>query len=401
VRIVRAGTFRGLEWLKRAVRRGRRSPTERTAQQDTRPAAELPRTPGRLARAIDLVETALTIPDHESGWFVPAVARGLWSCRRWRPDVVYSSSPPWTGQVVAAALAGALRRPWMADFRDPWARAPWRVRREFVKRANGALERMVVRRAAAILFVTRANHDEFAAFYGPQTAQRFQIVPNGCDPSEFATVDAAPSPSRFVLLHAGTLYGARNPLPLIRALAQALARGAIARDAFRLRLLGPVSLGVDLAAECRRLGVDDLVELMPRVTRGESLREMRSATALLLVQPVTTVSVPGKAYEYLAAGRPLLALSEEGETAELVRASGIGISVRPEASLDEIEAALLRVIDIASRPFDPPPVTLYDGRVHAATTAAMLSDLALPSNRAPADSAARRPAIASAEDPPR
>jgi hypothetical protein len=116
--------------------------------------------------------------------------------------------------------------------------------------------------------------------------------------------------------------------------------------------------------------------LVPRVSRSESLQEMVSASALLLVQPVTTVSVPGKAYEYLAAGRPVLALAEEGETADLVRASGIGVSIRPDAGGDAFEAALMKVIEIASRSFRPPPPTLYDGRVHAVTAAALLTQMA-------------------------
>jgi glycosyltransferase involved in cell wall biosynthesis len=375
VMIVRAGVLRGLERLKRVVRsrpHAERGPSAAAARR-TQPRAQ-PR--GFLAQTLDVVEAALAIPDHESGWFLPAVTRGIWSCRGWRPDIVYSSSPPWTGHAVAAALAAALGRPWVADFRDPWARAPWRVRRAFVRRANEWLEHLVIRRADAVLFVTRANRDEFAAFYGTEIARRFHLVPNGCDPSEFEGLAPRRTQSDpFVLLHAGTLYGARNPLPLIQAIARAIGRGALVRETFRLRLLGSISLDIDLAAECRALGLEDVVEMIPRVTRGESLRQMVSASALLLVQPVTTVSVPGKAYEYVAAGRPLLALSEEGETAHLVRASGIGVSVQPDAGVEAIERALLQVIELASRPFARPPVDLYDGRVHAAATAELLTQL--------------------------
>ena len=67
----------------------------------------------------------------------------------------------------------------------------------------------------------------------------------------------------------------------------------------------------------------------------------------------------------------VLALAEEGETADLVRASGIGVSIRPDAGGDAFEPALMKVIEIASRSFRPPPPTLYDGRVHAVTAAAI------------------------------
>jgi hypothetical protein len=130
------------------------------------------------------------------------------------------------------------------------------------------------------------------------------------------------------------------------------------------------------------------VEFVPRVTRTDSLREMKTASALLLVQVGTTVSVPAKAYEYLAAGRPVLALSEEGETAALVRASGVGVSVTPGAALEEIEAAVLEIVRIAGAPFTPCPPELYDGRIQARTTTRLLAELADGKRHSPVAAAA-------------
>jgi glycosyltransferase involved in cell wall biosynthesis len=381
VTVVRAAAFRGFERLKSLARRSRQgvgSPASSSLREAD--AGRGRRGIGR--RVVDLVDSLLGIPDQESAWIVPAVVQGLLACRGWRPDVLYSSAPPWTGQLVARCLAGFVGSPWVADFRDPWARAPWReARPEFVRRANDILERAVIRRADAVLFVTRGNLDEFSSHYGAPARSRFHLVPNGCDPSEFEAIHDAVRSGRFVLLHAGTLYGARSPVPLIHAVARAIDRGALDRDGFRLRLLGPVNLPVDLSAESRRLGLDGVVELVPRVTRAESLREMVSASALLLVQPGTTVSVPGKAYEYLAAGRPVLALAEEGETADLVRTSGIGVSVQPDARIEEVEAALLRVVEIASGPYVRPMAALYDGRVHAVTAARLMRQIVESSRR--------------------
>jgi glycosyltransferase involved in cell wall biosynthesis len=290
-----------------------------------------------------------------------------------RPDVIYSSAPPWSVQVVAWILARASGRPWVADFRDPWARAPGREwRQPFRQRAAAMLERAVVLRAQAVLFVTRANLAEFSDVHGAAQARRFHLVPNGCDPSEFDRGTGRPAATPFVLLHAGSFYGPRNPLAIIHALARVIDRRLLDRKEFRLRLLGTVSLSTDLSEECRRLGVADVVEVVPRVSRAESLQALQAASALLLVQTGTTMSIPGKAYEYLAAGRPILALSEEGETAELVRSSGIGVSVSPGDPPEKIDAALLRIASIARASYAPPDVRLYDGRIQAAETARIL-----------------------------
>lgn len=330
-----------------------------------------------LASIRDFVEAALDIPDKESGWMAPAILRGLrHMAASGRPDVIYSSAPPWSGQVVAWVLAVLSRRPWLADFRDPWARAPWREwRRPFRQRAASLLERRVIGRADAVQFVTGANLEEFAAVHGPAAAEKFRLVPNGCDPTELESATPLAGRDEFVLLHAGTFYGARSPMPVIEAVARAVHRGALDRRTFRLRLLGTINVSADVPGECLRLGIPEMVELVPRVSRAESLREMKAASALLLVQIGTIVSVPGKAYEYLAAGRPVLALSEEGETSALVRASGVGVSVPPDAPVEAIESALLEVVSIARGAFAPASPLLFDGRVHARSTAQILSQL--------------------------
>jgi glycosyltransferase involved in cell wall biosynthesis len=330
-----------------------------------------------LGRALDYVDAALAIPDHESAWLLPAIARGLAECVSSPPDVLYSSAPPWTVQLVAAALAGAVRCPWVADFRDPWGRAPWREdRKPFTMRAARGLERFVVNRADRVVFVSRANRDEFAAHYGAAVASKFRVVPNGCDVSDFANVDHAPSRSdTFVLLHAGSLYAGRTPAPLLKAVAAAIDRGTIDPERFRLRFLGPVVLaGSPVANAVEELGLSRVVEFLPRVPRAESIRAMTESSGLLLLQPGHGVAVPAKVYEYMAAGRPILAIAE-GETADIVRASGAGIAV-DSTDHDGIVAALTTFMEMARAPFHRPQPEAYDGAKRAAEIAAFLSESA-------------------------
>ena len=59
-------------------------------------------------------------PDDEVGWVPFAIARGLQIHEASPVDVIYSSSPPISGHLAAAALARQTGLPWIADFRDPW-----------------------------------------------------------------------------------------------------------------------------------------------------------------------------------------------------------------------------------------------------------------------------------------
>jgi glycosyltransferase involved in cell wall biosynthesis len=109
--------------------------------------------------------------------------------------------------------------------------------------------------------------------------------------------------------------------------------------------------------------------------RQDVISAMASASCLLVLQPGTTVSIPGKLYEYLAIGRPILSLSEEGELSDLVRRSGIGVAVNANDP-SAIEAGLRQVIALARtadlRRVDP---QLFDGHRHAEQAVGIIREL--------------------------
>jgi glycosyltransferase involved in cell wall biosynthesis len=384
--VLRATPMRPFERLSALLRPSRRvSPsTAATAtpvapSPAVAPVSVVPPAPGGLARVRRAVTAVLTLPDREISWLLPAIWAGWRRARHTRPTVVYSSGPPFTAHLVGLALSRLTGAPWVADFRDPWARAPWREDRFAFERGAWALfERLVATRANAVVFATTTNRNDFAREYGPLVASRFVVVPNGCDATEFDGLTPAPSASdRFVLLHAGSLYGARNPAGLFRALAAAVSSGAVDRSTFRLRFLGRIGIpGVDLKAVARDLGLADMVEFVSHVPRRASLQEMLDASALLIVQPVTTVSIPAKLYEYMAAGRPILALAEPGgETASLVEDTRAGLTV-----LAEDEAAIARslgaLVRLSRDGFTPVERRAFDGNVRAAELRLVLERVA-------------------------
>lgn len=206
-------------------------------------------------------------------------------------------------------------------------------------------------------------------------AARFEVVTNGCDVTEFKGLHGAPDPERFVLLHPGSLYGGRrDPGPLFSAVARAVARGALTPRRIVLRFLGP-DAPARLAELARAHGVEDLVEILPRVDRAESLRQMVSASGLLIIQPGHGVSVPGKLYEYFAAGRPVLALTEDDEIATLVRDSGAGVVTNPYDDLDIEQSIVSLIHGVESGSFVPAPPVLFDGQVQAAAVGRILERL--------------------------
>lgn len=269
-------------------------------------------------------------PDQDLAWALSAVPAGTRLVREERLDVILSSAPPFTTHVVAGEVARRTGVPWVADFRDPWSRAPWALefRNEgWTGRVHRTLERRTITRARHVILNTPPMRDDFVEHY-PSLASKFLAIPNGFDTGALdrsvKAVERTAPPGTLVVCHTGNLYQARDPRPLFRALAALVRDGIVPRDAFRLQLVGGAGREFDAVGEVDRLGLRGIVEFLPPVSHGESLGYLRAADVLLVVQPDTRVQVPVKLYEYLWARKPILALASDGAVADLVLGGHVG-----------------------------------------------------------------------------
>jgi glycosyltransferase involved in cell wall biosynthesis len=79
------------------------------------------------------------------------------------------------------------------------------------------------------------------------------------------------------------------------------------------------------------LELGDMVRHVGQLSRPESIALQRNADALLLLtSPSLVWELPGKFFEYLSAGRPILALAKGNEAARMVEETGTGITVPPQ-----------------------------------------------------------------------
>jgi glycosyltransferase involved in cell wall biosynthesis len=380
--IVRTGAYRGVTRLIRWRNAlSRRRVPERSPNGEQRPKPKI-ESDGWRAWRRRAASSLFGFPDDEIGWFGHAMARGLQLVRRHGIDVVLSSAPPFTCHLIGYALSSACQVRWVADFRDPWARAPWG--KPGSVRAHQWLETRVVNRADAVVLNTPELHREFTGWYGPETAARFHVVTNGYDADvvePYANAAPAATPS-LILTHAGNLYGARNPLPLLEALARCFETGAIPPSGIRLGLVGKIAPDFEVDAAIARLGLAGAVTRTPPVTHGASLRILAASHVLVVIQPDTSLQVPAKLYEYVGLKRPVLALAEEGAVSRIVREGGFGVVAAP-ADVDGIAAALAdlyrrreTLVEISAANAH---VARFDAKFQSALMAEILSALVPPS----------------------
>ncbi len=267
------------------------------------------------------------LPDSYAGW--ARRARRVVARRLARGDVsaLLTSSPPDSVHSVALPWVQRLRLPWIADFRDPWIGLHFRTPPTPWHRARqAALERRVVGGVDAVLAASRTHAQALAAAF-PASAARIHHLPNGFEPWE-EIGDQAPAepadPGRFVIAFTGTLAQMPDALAFLEAIHDLLARRPEARRRLRVRFAGPYETGVEDRAIA--LGLKGIVDFLGPLPLRDARALQRRADLLLLWKPRGAgyrTMVPGKLYEYLEAGRPLLAVIEPGdEAAGLARDGG-------------------------------------------------------------------------------
>jgi glycosyltransferase involved in cell wall biosynthesis len=293
---------------------------------------------------------SLAVPDRWIGWWPWAVREGRRVMRMDPVDLVYSTSPHATAHLVALALVRSARVPWVADFRDPWYEEPPEPGTpRVVHWAGRHLERRVVRRAARVVASTEQLRDALAARYRAEPREKFCAIANGYDEEDFESgpVLDGPTASELLILHAGSVNPTfRDPRPLFVAVREAARRGALDISNIRFRFLGagPFGESAEMTQAVETAGLTGRVEFHPRVPYERALVEQASAGLLLLLQASADTAdlVPAKLFEYLRAGRPVLALVGPGATAEFlgkIRGGWVADPRSPDALRDTLVRA--------------------------------------------------------------
>ena len=326
--------------------------------------------------------------ERQAAWFRPALDACLGEVRRARPDVLLTSSQPWTAHLVGREVRRRTGLPWVADFRDPWMTAwgrTWPSERAWCWEHEREDE--VLRDADRVVANTPGSLREMLVRRPWLPPGKFAVVPNGYDPADFAVPPAARDVADFVIVHSGA-FRAAPPGSVRTGL-----RGWIDRSAFaplpydlsthtpqtlfeamarlpdgpgrrvRARLVGRLDpRWLDLA---RSLGVGERVEALGYLPHREAASHVLAADLLYLPTVTRTdgepaTNVPAKTYEYLGSGRPIAALAGPGDVRDLL-AGRDRVSLLGPRSADGLAAlvaglaALPRAPDTAPDPPDARP----------------------------------------------
>jgi glycosyltransferase involved in cell wall biosynthesis len=292
-----------------------------------------------------------------------------------RPDVVLATAPPPSAMLAAAATVGDV--PFVAELRDLWAGSPYFDRGG---RLLSALQGRALARAAAVVTVTGGFRDRLLSLH-PELAPRLHVLPNGFDPTLLARRRTAMplDGRRATFVHAGALYGDRTALGLLTALERPALRGRV-----RLELVGVID---HKTRRARAMAHEIDVTIEPPVSWEAAIERTLAADFAVVINTPGTGGdigqVPGKIYEVLALGRPVLALMRPGsEAARLLERFGQATGLAPPDDPAAIAAAIERLLADPPEPVPPEALAEFDRDRIAARYAALLDEVATRSSSA-------------------
>jgi glycosyltransferase involved in cell wall biosynthesis len=338
-------------------------------------------------------------------FFLPGIVGLRWSILTFRVALrvirentdcritILSTSPPIVVHLVAYLLKSRTRVAWIADCRDPIAGNPGI---ENQTSFSNWVYRQFEWRLVHLADITIANTDSAQAILRqryPEIAERIKLIWNGFDPEERLAPLPLASPDRKILAHIGALYGGRTVVPILKALRRLIRDGKLNKDTIQLLLVGftnPSCLpDADFVKEASAEGWLRIVENLPKVTAAQI---MRSVDALLIVQPQTTLQVPGKLFEYIQLGRPLLAfVPRESPIERILRRSGVPYQcLYNDNTEDQTDSAILEFF-CADYPESRPSSWFeqtFNAQIHTERIIEMIEGLHTVKNAAPLGRAA-------------
>lgn len=265
--------------------------------------------------------------DDKIGWMPAALWRALELHRRYRFSCVFTT----LGGVFHTAITTWLFSkitgvPYILDFRDLWSGNPLNEQSRLVRNINTALEKRVVKDAAAVIGVTPST-TAFLQQYS--STPKFHTITNGFDPADFSHRQRIPE-DRLVMTFCGSIYTRISPKILFQSILEAGESYPIT-----IRFVGNIrgnatTLIQHYASLMKKLDVQ--IEQRAKVPYHQLVEMMATSDVLLAFLPDDTaesgVILPAKIFDYIGADRPVLAFCPAGgDLAKLINEGNLGFAV--------------------------------------------------------------------------
>jgi glycosyltransferase involved in cell wall biosynthesis len=271
------------------------------------------------------------IPDARVGWNLSAVKAGKKIVNENKIDAIVSIGPPHSSHLIAKKLSRKFNIPFIPILIDPWVDI---IYYKGFKRSkptlwiDNRLEKSVLQESVYTIFITESLREDYYSKYSflkdISSVLYWGYNEDDFDSLPFNPVDelrkALPEKGRVkTLMHAGNIFDYQNPEYLWKAVRQKIDMG----EKFKIKFLGTIGPAIKKSIE--QNGLSKITEYIGFLPYKEMLSELSSAD-YLLVCATEKRHVPGKLFEYLRTGKPIIAFGQDNdEVNKILQEANAGI----------------------------------------------------------------------------
>ncbi|PRY85730.1 glycosyltransferase family 4 protein [Mongoliibacter ruber] len=266
------------------------------------------------------------IPDPRIFWVKPSVNFLVDLIKKNQFQCIITTGPPHSMHLIGLQLKEKTGIPWIADFRDPWSKWEFLDTLPMTKWARSRhirLEQKVLSKADEILTISPTFQKEFEDL----SQRKIRLLTNGYDESDIPVdfFDKSNEKSETIeILYTGVIDAIRNPIPFLNAFRSVF---ELSEKKAILRFVGKVSEEVIQYVEAD-IWLKEKVVFEGYVSHKAVFDFYQKSHLLLLILTDTKNAkgnIPGKLFEYMATGRPVLALGDpKGDSAHILNESKAG-----------------------------------------------------------------------------
>ena len=265
------------------------------------------------------------IPDARACWIKPSVIKLSKYLKEHPVDAILSDGPPHTNTMIAQKLSEKFNIPWLADFQDPWTQVDYYKLLKLTKWADKrhkAMEQSVFRTAAKITIASPTWAKDLEKI----GAKNVSVIYYGYDEDDFVNLKSNNNSDNFIISHTGILGNDRNPEILFKALSDIVSENETFRNKLKIIFAGTVDESVRTVIKENNL--EHFYQETGNISRHEALQLSNNSNILLL--PINKADnakgrLPGKLYEYLRIGKPILCLGPvDSDASEIIAKTNSG-----------------------------------------------------------------------------
>lgn len=278
-------------------------------------------------------------PDTEKNWKSLAIKECHELFRSEKIDAVISIVYPTTSHIIANELKIKYKIPWIADFADLWsnnaAYSHGRIRKYFDKK----LEIRTLSSANILTTSSMPLVEKLKLFH---KGKKVFLIPFGFDP-EMINYPSAKIIKKFSIIYTGIFYpNKRDPSKFFLALSQLLSEGRIDINDIEVNFYSPVTK--EMNKKIQNYKLKEVVKQYEMIPFEECINKQRESQLLLHLNWEDEKEkgiFSGKFFDYLAAGRPILAAGGVGKdetVKEILKKTKAGVYC---SKVEEIKQSLV------------------------------------------------------------